>query len=119
VRPVGAWPDGHVIWSEDRVRGGPPYWEGQVPPERVSALLKQVERDGAFGDKRLTQPCFGPDSSFTKHTVQERWRPDQDGLVARDRWSSRPGRSPLLRLEVPVRRATPWGPAEWAGRVSV
>ncbi len=60
-----AWPDGHVVWSENRVKGGAPYLTGQVSPARVSAVLEQVERDGVFRDKRLAQPCFGPDSSFT------------------------------------------------------
>jgi hypothetical protein len=60
-----AWGDGHVVWSEDRVQGGPPYLTGDIPPARVSAVLERTDRDGAFRDKRLAQPCFGPDSSFT------------------------------------------------------
>jgi hypothetical protein len=60
-----AWADGHVVWSEDRIQGGAPYLAGQVSPARVSAVLERVDDDGVFGDKRLAQPCFGPDSRFT------------------------------------------------------
>jgi hypothetical protein len=60
-----AWEDGHVVWSEDRYQGGPPYLEGDVPPERLVALLERADRDGVFRDKRLGQPCLGPDSRFT------------------------------------------------------
>ena len=62
---LAAWGDGYVVWSQDRLQGGKPYLAGQVSPARVSAVLERVEREGAFGDPRLAQPCFGPDSSFT------------------------------------------------------
>ena len=62
---LAAWGDGYVVWSQDRLQGGEPYLAGQVSPARVSAVLERVEREGAFGDPRLAQPCFGPDSSFT------------------------------------------------------
>jgi len=71
---VVAWPDGHVVWSEDRIRGGPPYLAGQVPPARVTAVLERVERDGVFHDKRLAQACFGPDSQFTTILVKKATR---------------------------------------------
>ena len=60
-----AWADGHVVWSEDRIQGGAPYLAGQVSPARISAVLEGIDRDGVFRDKRLAQPCFGPDSGFT------------------------------------------------------
>ena len=62
---LAAWPDGHVVWSEDRLKGGAPYFAGQVQPERVSAVLSKVEREGAFGNRQLGDARFGPDSSFT------------------------------------------------------
>ena len=62
---LAAWPDGHVVWSEDRLKGGAPYFVGQVPPARVSAVLSQVEREGAFANRQLANPRFGPDASFT------------------------------------------------------
>lgn len=60
-----AWPDGYVVWSEDRIRGGEPYFAGQVARARVSAVFDRVTRDGGFDDERLAQACFGPDASFT------------------------------------------------------
>lgn len=66
-----AWPDGKVVWSEDPAEGGAPYRTGTVRPERVAAALSRVELDGAFGDKRLAQPCFGPDARFTTVAVKK------------------------------------------------
>ena len=48
-----ARPDGHVVWSEDRIRGGAPYLAGQISPARIAAVLERVDRDGVFHDKRL------------------------------------------------------------------
>lgn len=59
------WPDGTVVWSEDRLRGGPPYREGRVAPTKIAALFKQFERAGIFGDSKLAEDKFGPDSQFT------------------------------------------------------
>jgi hypothetical protein len=69
-----AWPDGYIVWSEDRIEGGAPYRAGRVSPVRVSVVLERIERDGAFGDKRLAQPCFGPDSRFTTILVKKAGR---------------------------------------------
>jgi hypothetical protein len=68
---LAAWSDGRVVWSEDRVQGGPPYLAGQLAPGRVAAVLDRVERDGAFDDKRLAQACFGPDAKYTTILVRK------------------------------------------------
>ena len=59
-----AWPDGHVVWSDDHLKGGPPYRTGDVDPKKVTALLARFAKDGLFADKKLNQSNFGPDSSF-------------------------------------------------------
>src|SRR5262249_23693310 len=61
---LAAWPDGRVVWSGDRLRGGAPYRGGRVDPQRVSALLARFDRDGLFADENLNQAHFGPDSQF-------------------------------------------------------
>src|SRR5262249_28647215 len=61
---LAAWPDGRVIWSGDRLRGGAPYRAGQVEPKKVAALLARFENDGLFADEKLNQARFGPDSEF-------------------------------------------------------
>jgi hypothetical protein len=68
---VVAWADGHVVWSEDQQSGGTPYRSGAVPPERVMAALRRLERDGALADKRLGQANVGPDSQFTSIFVKK------------------------------------------------
>jgi hypothetical protein len=60
-----AWPDGHIVWSGDRVKGGAPYRVGQIDPEKVALLLKRFDRDGLFADEKLSRANFGPDSAFT------------------------------------------------------
>jgi hypothetical protein len=62
---VAAWSDGYVVWSGDRLKGGAPYFAGQVAPTRVSAVLTQIERDGFFEDKELANVRVGPDASST------------------------------------------------------
>src|SRR5437762_340377 len=57
-----AWPDGHVVWSGDRVKGGAPYRAGRVDPKRVAALLARCDTDGLFADEKLNRPHFGPDA---------------------------------------------------------
>jgi hypothetical protein len=59
-----AWPDGKVVWSAERVQGGPPYRTGKVEPKKVAALLARFEKDGLFADKKLGDPNFGPESQF-------------------------------------------------------
>ena len=60
-----AWGDGHVVWSEDRVRGGAPYRCGEVAPEKFATFMSRMESDGVFADSDLAQPRWGPDAEFT------------------------------------------------------
>jgi hypothetical protein len=59
-----AWPDGHVVWSGDRLNGGAPYHAGHVEPKKIAALLTRFEKDGLLADKELNRAHFGPDSLF-------------------------------------------------------
>lgn len=76
-----AWPDGHVIWSKDRIKGGAPYYAGHIEPERFTSLLSDLEHDGLFADEKLNKARFGPDSLFTtlfvksgkKHVRLQSW----------------------------------------------
>ncbi len=67
---LAIWPDGHIVWSKDRLKGGAPYYAGQVDPENVSSLLSRLEQDGVFADKTLNDTHFGPDSHFTTLLVR-------------------------------------------------
>jgi hypothetical protein len=60
-----AWPDGFVVWSGDRLKGGPPYRAAHIDPRRVTALLSRFDKDGLFADERLNDAKIGPDSQFT------------------------------------------------------
>lgn len=90
---LAAWPDGLIVWSIDRLKGGPPYRTGRVDPGRLAALLNQFDRDGVFADQGLNAGHFGPDSQFTtlfvkagkKQVKMSSWHEvfeDGGGLVA-------------------------------------
>ena len=61
---LAAWADGRVVWSGDRLRGGPPYKEGRVEPKKVAALLARFEADGLFADEKLNLTYFDPHAEF-------------------------------------------------------
>jgi hypothetical protein len=60
-----AWANGHVVWSRDRLRGGPPYYERNVDPSAITAVLTRFQGDGLFASAKLSRGNFGPDSEFT------------------------------------------------------
>ena len=62
---LAAWPDGFIVWSGDRLKGGAPYRTGRVDPKRMTALLTRFDKGGLLADERLERPNFGPDSQFT------------------------------------------------------
>jgi hypothetical protein len=62
---LAAWGDGQVVWSQNAVEGGAPYFAGQVPPARVAEALERVTRDGAFADETLGHVRYGPDAGYT------------------------------------------------------
>ena len=42
------WKDGRVVWSEDSVLGGAPYYAGRADRDRVQKLVDDLEACGAF-----------------------------------------------------------------------
>ncbi len=62
---VAIWKDGRVIWSEDALRGGPPYFEGSIDPKVLAEFLAEVNNKGWFNDPVSKQHHWGPDSSWT------------------------------------------------------
>jgi hypothetical protein len=67
---LAAWPDGLIVWSNDRVQGGPPYRAGRVDPKRVSALLARFDTDGLFADDNRHHQHIGIDSVFNTILVK-------------------------------------------------
>jgi len=61
---VALWANGHIVWSENSIEGGPPYREATLEPSRVEKLLKNLEGRGVFADPGLSSRLnFGPDSA--------------------------------------------------------
>ena len=61
---VAAWDDGRILWSDDRLKGGPPYRGAQIGASRVNELLSRLDEDGLFDIDFLSHPHFGPDTEF-------------------------------------------------------
>jgi len=49
---LAAWPDGTVIWSENRGVGGPPYKIGRIPVEKFNERIKRIDEAGFFSDTK-------------------------------------------------------------------
>ena len=69
---VVAWPDGYIVWSENRLEGGPPFRSGHVDPKKISAVLERFEKDGLFADDKLNFYHIAVDSVFTTMPVKRR-----------------------------------------------
>lgn len=60
---AAVWPDGSIIWSEDREDGSPPFLTAKIDPAKTAAFLAKLEKDGVF---KKTDGLFhlGPDASY-------------------------------------------------------
>lgn len=98
---LAVWPDGHIVWSKDRLMGGAPYFAGQIDREIVSSLLLRLEQDGVFADKSLNNANFGEDSKFTTLLIRSRKKESKNEFVARSErgeWRDARGQSWCFRL---------------------
>jgi hypothetical protein len=60
------WNDGMIVWSEDQIRGGPPYYMAHVDPAGVARTIDEISRGGRWiGEWR-----FGPDARWTHIQVR-------------------------------------------------
>jgi hypothetical protein len=60
-----AWPDGHVVFSGDRLNGGATYRAGKIEPKKIATLLAEFDNDGLLANKKLNDAYYCPDSSVT------------------------------------------------------
>jgi len=59
------WRNGHAVWSDDWVKGGPPYRAGRIEPTAAMSIFASLEQKGVFRQQHLNARHFGPDSSYT------------------------------------------------------
>lgn len=76
------WNDGYAVWSKNELTGGPPYYCGQIPSDKIASLFRCVENDGYHDQKSLKADMFGPDSRFTSIVI----RKDNQALVKMRSW---------------------------------
>lgn len=50
---LAAWDNGRVIWSENRVTGGAPYWTSQIDQKRITELFTRICNEGFFDEREL------------------------------------------------------------------
>jgi hypothetical protein len=60
-----AWEDGDVVWSTDRIEGGPPYRTAKLRSGDVISTLDRMDRAGIFDISRLNGGEVIVDSVFT------------------------------------------------------
>lgn len=68
---VALWSDGKIIWSDARVSGGPPYFQGQFDITKLNALLGSLESQGALTNAAFQPAWFGPDSKTTRMIIND------------------------------------------------
>jgi hypothetical protein len=61
---MAIWDDGHIVWSENRIAGGPTYRCGKVDHKKIQSFLERIEREGFFNDKDLSLSHCGFDSTY-------------------------------------------------------
>jgi hypothetical protein len=69
---VAVWDDGHVVWSQDQIHGGPPYYVGTTARTRLDSSFACLAADGVLENTTLNTSRFGPDSTFTTLLVRDR-----------------------------------------------
>ncbi len=67
---LAAWHDGHVVWSDDQLRGGPPYRTREVEPKVIEELFARFARDGMFSSSRLNASYHGPWEAHTSILIK-------------------------------------------------
>ena len=67
---IGIWGDGTIVWSEDKVQGGAPYYTAQLNPKDVAAVLNKIDNMGAFEVPGLEVGHYGFDAIYTTILVR-------------------------------------------------
>jgi hypothetical protein len=70
---LAAWPNGRVLWSEDAIRGGPPYRERLARPQEIDQALADVLE--MAGRRPFEEVHTGPDAGYTTITVWQGGEP--------------------------------------------
>jgi hypothetical protein len=68
------WKDGHIVWSIDRFRGGPPYRAGLVSSKDVRHFFADIDDGGLFAEARSLQSWVPVDSDFISILVRSKGR---------------------------------------------
>jgi hypothetical protein len=59
-----AWPDGHIIKSGNRLKGGPPYRSCRIDAKKVTQLLARFDKEGLFAQEEIKQSHAVIDGQF-------------------------------------------------------
>jgi hypothetical protein len=66
------WADGRIVWSQSRLKGGPPYRKGRYDPPLLNALVNDWERHGVFGQNQCGFAV--PDAALTNIEINHQGR---------------------------------------------
>ena len=65
------WNDGYCLWSGDGVVGCPPYFQGNVPVEKIASLKKWISTNGYLAIPDLRRHKLGPSGEYISITLRE------------------------------------------------
>ena len=68
---VALWPNGRIVWSEDRIRGGAPYFTASVEPQLFTKLMVSAREDDCFAIESLGDARVRPDAKFTSILLKD------------------------------------------------
>lgn len=64
------WPNGRIIWSQDLVLGGPPYFVGQIGGLEINRAITNLLKLQVADDRALREIYMVTDGAFTTIEVQ-------------------------------------------------
>ena len=65
------WSDGRIIWSQDRLQGGPPYFEAHIEKRTIRGLFDRLEREDLFNRSELNRPYSDPEAEASSLVIAD------------------------------------------------
>ncbi len=58
---LAVYPSGKIVWSDDRIKGGAPYYSAQIDPDQVEEAMDKTKEAGLLdvGDRFFVPPDAG------------------------------------------------------------
>lgn len=71
---LAAWDDGRVVWSQDEIAGGPPYYKATIAPENFSKFIEMANKMKVLWDGSIPLARLNPHKYCTAMKIVTRNR---------------------------------------------